>query len=263
MEPMLTTVATHLHQAERILFITGAGMSADSGLPTYRGIGGLYNGKLTAHDMPIETALSGQMMNTRPEVTWQYLYEIEQSCRGASYNVGHEIIHKIQQIKPDSWVLTQNIDNFHIQAGSSNVIEIHGKLHELFCIRCPYTRTVSDYTGLTLPPTCPKCGDLVRPKVVLFGEALPVTALNHLYEQLGRGFDLVFSIGTTSVFPYIAAPVVMAKQQGRPTVEINPGTTEVSQLVDYKLSAGAADVLKQLWQLLQSMPVAESKPAKW
>ncbi len=252
MNEMLETVAQHIREAERLLFITGAGMSADSGLPTYRGIGGLYNGKLTAHDMPIEVALSGDMMKNRPEITWQYLREIEQACRGASYNKGHEMIRNIQQLKPDSWVLTQNIDSFHEAAGSPNLIEIHGKLHDLYCVRCPYTTSVEDFSVLELPPTCPKCGDLVRPKVVLFGEALPPDALNTLYQQLAKGFDVVFSIGTTSVFPYIAAPVVMARQQGRPTVEINPSHTEVSKLVDYKFEAGAADVLTQLWQLLEA-----------
>lgn len=252
MNEMLETVAEHIRKANRLLFITGAGMSADSGLPTYRGIGGLYNGKLTAHDIPIEVALSGEMMRNRPEITWQYLREIEQACRGASHNQGHEIIRKIQEIKPDSWVLTQNIDSFHESAGSPNLIEIHGKLHDLYCVRCPYTISVEDFSVLMLPPSCPKCGDLVRPKVVLFGEALPPSALSVLYKQLELGFDVVFSIGTTSVFPYIATPIAMARQQGRLTVEINPSHTEVTKLVDYKFAAGAADVLTQLWQLLDT-----------
>jgi NAD-dependent deacetylase len=250
---VLNKVAQHLKQAERVLFITGAGMSADSGLPTYRGIGGLYNGRLTAHQVPIEVALSGQMLTTSPEITWQYLYEIEQACRGASYNRGHEIIKKIQEYIPDTWILTQNIDGFHRQVGCKKLIEIHGRLYDLFCTHCDYETTVENYLNLPIPPKCPKCGHLVRPDVVLFGEMLPDSALSVLTKQLTQGFDVVFSIGTTSVFPYISAPVQMARQQKRITVEINPSTTEVSHLVSYRLIGGATDMLTQLWQLIDDI----------
>ena len=88
----------------------------------------------------------------------------------------------------------------------------------------------------------------MRPEVVLFGEVLPESKLLTLYEQLETGFDIVFSIGTTSVFPYIAEPVRMAKRIGRPTVEINPGHSEVSYLVDLKLPLGAAEALDAIWR---------------
>jgi excinuclease ABC subunit B len=90
-----------------------------------------------------------------------------------------------------------------------------------------------------MPPFCPRCHAPVRPRVVLFGEVLPSAAIQHLYAELDQGFDLVFSIGTTSVFPYIAGPVAQASQTGIPTVEINPGETHVSRFVDYKLTSGA------------------------
>ncbi len=84
--------------------------------------------------------------------------------------------------------------------------------------------------------------------MVLFGEYLPADAVNRMYEQLQQGFDMIFSVGTTSVFPYIAEPVVEARFQGIPTVEINPGDTAVTAYVDYKLAAGAAASLTRLWQ---------------
>ena len=241
----VSRIATTLRGARRILFITGAGISADSGLPTYRGIGGLYNNRMTDEDLPIETALSGSMMEARPAITWKYLHQIEESCRGARFNDAHAIIAEWQD-RFEVCVLTQNIDGFHRAAGSRNLIEIHGDIHDLFCTRCTYQTTVPDYAGLTLPPACPRCQALVRPRVVLFGEALPAAAITHLYSELDRGFDLVFSIGTTSVFPYIAGPVVQASQQGVPTVEINPTDTNVSRFVDYKLAAGAAASLRAI-----------------
>ncbi len=249
-EKTIREIAHHIHQAERILFITGAGMSADSGLPTYRGIGGLYDSQLTNDDMPIETALSGEMLATRPEVTWKYLAEIEQTCRGAKFNRGHEVIAQIEQMKPQTWVLTQNVDSFHANAGTQQLIEIHGNILNLHCTQCDYEETVKDFSQLTLPPACPQCDSLVRPKVVLFGEMLPFEAVEILYAQLEQGFDLVLSIGTTSVFPYIAQPILIAHRQQIPTVEINPGQTHLSDLVNYKLPTTAANSLATLWQYL-------------
>ncbi|EIJ44198.1 NAD-dependent protein deacetylase, SIR2 family [Beggiatoa alba B18LD] len=250
MDTPLKTIAEHLRDAQRILFITGAGMSADSGLPTYRGIGGLYDGKLTHDNMPIEVALSGDMLMRKPEITWKYLLEIEKSCRGASFNRGHEVIAEIEQAKPETWVLTQNIDGFHRLAGNKHVIEIHGRVYDLHCVKCRYQFSVTDYTELAgFPPSCPKCSGLVRPNVVLFGEMLPEPALHRLYKVLEDGVDLVFTIGTTSVFPYIAQPVLAARSLGIPTVEINPGRTEVSYAVRYKVARGAAAVLDEVWQM--------------
>lgn len=244
----ITEIAAYLRQARRILFITGAGISADSGLPTYRGIGGLYDGQFTNDDLPIETVLSGDMLRQRPELTWKYILEIERACRGAFFNPGHRIIAQIEACKPDTWVLTQNIDGFHSDAGSRNVIEIHGRLRDLFCTVCGYARTVEDFSGLGLPPRCPECGGPVRPATVFFGEMLPDEPVRVLYDQLERGFDLVFSVGTTSVFPYIAEPVWQASLAGVPTVEINPEWTEVSQAVDYRLKVRAAEALARIWE---------------
>jgi NAD-dependent deacetylase len=238
-------IADEMRRARRLLFITGAGISADSGLPTYRGIGGLYNNQTTEENFSIETALSGSMMEANPAITWKYLHQIEHSCRGARFNDGHAIIAELQD-QFDVCVLTQNIDGFHRDAGSRNLIEIHGDIHDLFCIRCNYTATVPDYSELNLPPSCPRCHALVRPRVVLFGEVLPSHAIQHLYSELDRGFDLVFSIGTTSVFPYIAGPVVQASQMGIPTVEINPTDTNVTRFVDYKLTSGAAASMRAI-----------------
>jgi NAD-dependent deacetylase len=229
-----------LRSASRVLFITGAGVSADSGLPTYRGIGGLYDVESTPEGYPIEIALSGQMMGYKPEVCWKYIQQIEHACRGAKYNAAHAAITEIERRIPGTWVLTQNVDRFHAAAGSRNVIEIHGNIGDLLCTQCAWRKTVADYAGLDIPPKCPKCGSYVRPDVVLFGEALPLAAVETLQRELEVGFDVVFSLGTTSVFPYIAAPVLVAKRNGLATIEINPGHSEVSDLVDIRLPARAA-----------------------
>lgn len=101
-----------LQRAERMLIITGAGLSADSGLPTYRGLGGLYNGH-TPEGIPIEAALSGSMLQRNPALCWKYLAELGRACLSAQPNAGHYAIAELQRRKPHCWVLTQNIDGYH------------------------------------------------------------------------------------------------------------------------------------------------------
>lgn len=247
----LGAIAERLADARRVLFITGAGLSADSGLPTYRGIGGLYEDAVTEDDLPIEVALSGEMLNRRPAGVWKHIAQIEEGAMGAGFNGAHAAITRMQRRFDHCTVLTQNIDGFHLDAGSSDVIEMHGNVHQLDCTVCDWHDCVDDYAGLAVPPSCPACGALVRPRVVLFGEMLPLEALARLERAVERGFDAVFSVGTTSVFPYIAAPVVEARRRGKLTVEINPGDTEVSHLVDYRLRERAINVLPKLADLLE------------
>ena len=231
-----------------IFFVTGAGISADSGLPTYRGIGGLYNDRTTEDGIPIEMALSGQMLNQRPEVTWKYLAQIEKNCRNASFNRAHQVIAEMERRFERVWVLTQNIDGFHRDAGSRNVIEIHGNMHKLICMKCPWRAKVNDYSLLTVPPACPKCGFTVRPEVVFFGETLPAIECQILSDELAKGFDIYFSVGTTSVFSYIQQPILDAHYSKRPTIEINPDETGISHIVDIKINLGAAESLDRIWK---------------
>jgi len=241
-------IADMLVDSRSILFITGAGISADSGLPTYRGSGGLYNLDTTEDGLPVERALAGDIMRDYPELTWKYLAQIERTCRGARHNRAHEVIAEMERHFERVWTLTQNVTGFHRSAGAKNVIDIHGDLHNLRCTRCRYRRTVADYNSLSLPPRCPDCGTILRPDVVLFGEPLSPEKLLVLFLELDRGFDVVFTVGTSSVFSYIAEPVRMAAMLGRPIIEINPETSEVSDLVSIHLPMRAAPALDAIWQ---------------
>jgi NAD-dependent deacetylase len=240
-------IVEFLGSSHSLLFITGAGISADSGLPTYRGIGGLYNVNTTEEGMPIEEALSGETMRSRPELTWKYLAQIGRAAFAAKFNRGHEVIAEMEARFDRVCTLTQNVDGFHRQAGSKNVIDIHGDMHDLLCTACSFRERVNAFDEASLPPQCPECETILRPDVVLFGEMLPAEKVERLYHEVARGFDLVFTIGTTSVFPYIAQPVWIAARSGKPTVEINPGQSEVSELVDVKLPMGAAQALDAIW----------------
>lgn len=245
-EASLREATRLLAEAEAILFITGAGVSADSGLPTYRGIGGLYEDADTEEGLPIEEVLSGPMFARRPELVWRHIASIEAVCRGVAPNRAHQVIAELERARPRVVTLTQNVDGLHGAAGAREVIEIHGNIHTLRCTGCRATRAVRDYAGLALPPRCATCAAVERPEVVLFGEMLPPAAVERLEDELDRGFDLVVSVGTSSLFPYIAGPVLDAARRGTPTVEINPGETVVSGAVDVRLEVGAALALGEL-----------------
>lgn len=245
-------VASLLEQAQHPLFITGAGISADSGLPTYRGIGGLYEQKNTTEGIPIERALSGDMLRTRPELTWKYLLQIHKACVGASYNSAHETIAKIEKAKPDTWVLTQNVDGFHREAGSQNLIEIHGRTSELYCIDCSRRYDIGKLSerygqDIPLPPKCGECNGVLRPDAVLFGEMLPEKELHLMHKKAVVGRDIIFIIGTTAVFPYISQPILAARSLQIPTVEINPTDTFISHSVDYAIRETASNAMSRIW----------------
>jgi NAD-dependent deacetylase len=242
-------VVQRLGRARRVLAVTGAGMSADSGLPTYRGPSGLYHeSRTTSHGHSIEAALSGPMLAAKPEVAWHHLLEIERSCRGAEPNRGHRVLAEMQGYFDAVWILTQNVDGLHEAAGSRQVIDVHGDLHELRCTRCPFRERVADYSGLGFPPLCPRCGAVLRPDVVLFGEHLPEAKMRRLEAEMVRGFDMVFSIGTSSLFDYIVAPLRIAQAAGKATVEINPDATAASGFVDFTIRARAAVALDEIWE---------------
>ena len=249
---IIKSVATVINQAERILFITGAGISADSGLPTYRGVGGLYEDQATDDGISIELALSNHMFARRPDITWKYLWQLGAACHGTHFNRAHEVIALLQQRKPKSVVLTQNIDGLHRMAGSTNLIEVHGHAFDLYCIGCSATFSADELIDNyeikpKLPPTCPTCGGMIRPNVVLFGEQLPDEAVLAMIDLSHKPVDLVIAIGTSSSFPYILRPVIDAGYRGVPTVEINPSDTPISDIVTYRLKLRAAEAMDQIW----------------
>ncbi len=241
-----------LSDCKSVLAITGAGVSAESGIPTYRGISGLYNRGNTVEGYAIEDILSAEMLAARPELTWKYLREIGTAVSQAKPNRAHQVLALMERHFDRFCLLTQNIDGFHKAAGSQNLIEIHGNLDQVHCMRCPTWTPTNMVQFDSLPPRCSSCQGVLRPQVVLFGEMLPTEAIQHLEKELAQGFDAVFSIGTTSVFPYIQAPVRAAAASGNVTVEINPDRTVLSDLFDFKLNLPAGKALDAIWRAIAS-----------
>lgn len=220
-------------------------MSADSGLPTYRGINGLYNDFEIEQNLPIEEILHAYTLARNPALTWKYIAQIDSACRAAGPHDGHRVLAAWDK-RFELWVATQNVDGFHRGAGSLNVIELHGNLSRLYCCACRADFVNLDFDLAILPPRCTHCDGLVRPDVVLFGELLPQSAVTQYERELARGFDVMIAVGTTAAFPYIAQPLHSAGARGCVTVEINPDRTALSHDVNHHLNGPAREVLLAL-----------------
>lgn len=257
----LDAAAELLKQSNRVLFITGAGISADSGLPTYRGIGGLYNRRKTEEGYTIEECLSKTMLWEKPAVTWKHMRQLGLTIAKHRPNAAHGIMARWETEFAErggkTVVVTQNVDGYHRVAGSRNVYEFHGSFGTIYCTDCPWVENFPINAALverleqmrdSLPPRCPDCGGLVRPKVVLFEENLPLDEIEEFQYEFngGRGFDLVFAVGTSAMFPYIYGPFLMAASLGIPTIDINPAESELSQAARIHLPMTAAEALTEI-----------------
>jgi NAD-dependent deacetylase len=239
---MLDAVANLLTQARSALFITGSGLSADSDLPHYRGIPGLLrktkeDGKLFEASLAIET------LQHKPMTTWKLLLDMDARVRAAKPNAGHTALVSFERSLERCTIMTSNVDRLHQRAGSKNVIEMHGALHDLLCARCEISTRHERFDRMDVPPLCAACGTVLRPDMPLFGEQLPADPFTRLQVELDAGFDLVCTVGVTTMFPYLARPLLVAKSEGVPTVEIGPQTTDVSDVVDFRFKGSPMRVL--------------------
>jgi len=249
MLPIPQSVLRRLAAVRSAGFITGAGLSAESGIPTYRGQGGIYDDPEEG-DRTIE-ALTGATFQCDPARTWKAIAELVEKAHGAVPNAGHRALVAIEHQLEHFVLLTQNVDGLHQQAGSANVIDIHGTLRDLVCPACSF-KSLLDPGPILQAPRCEECQVIMRPRVVLFGEMLP----EHKVQRIATDFyanppDLVVIAGTSAVFPYIVEPVRVARQKGRLTIEVNP-EPELEALVDYCIRAPAGIALPALAETLSA-----------
>jgi len=220
--------------------VTGAGISAASGIPTYRGQGGIYDDPEEG-DRTVE-ALSGPTLRSDPDRTWRAIKELAMAARNAVPNAGHHAIVALERRYDRVVLLTQNVDGLHEAAGSQNVIDIHGNLRRTICQICDAIGDEPPWDALDGAPRCP-CGGVLRPDVVLFEEMLPPDKVQRLYAELvGDPPEVMIAVGTTAMFPYICEPVHATRLAGGTTVEVNPEETPLSDVVTYRL-AGHADII--------------------
>ena len=217
--------AIHKTRPQRVVVFTGAGVSADSGIPTFRGAGGLWR-NFRAEDLATPDAFRRD-----PRLVWEW-YEWRRSLiREAKPNAAHEAIARL----PRTPVVTQNVDGLHARAGAETVIELHGNLFRVRCTREGTIRAHEDAFA-EVPPHC-QCGALLRPDVVWFGEMLPDDAVASAVSAI-RAADLLLVIGTSGVV-YPAAGFV-GLHQGL-SVEVNPEASGVSSACTFAIAARAAE----------------------
>jgi NAD-dependent deacetylase len=227
-----------LRGSTRTVVFTGSGISAESGVPTFREA---QTGLWARYD-PQELA-TPEAFERNPGLVWDWYAWRRKLVAEARPNPGHLAISGMQEVFPDLTLVTQNVDGLHQRAGSREVIELHGNIRRT---KCPLEGiAVEEYDDTESPPVCPSCGTALRPDVVWFGEMLPPAALESASEA-SRGSDVFLSVGTSSlVYPAAALPFT-ALENGATLVEVNPGETPLTSRVDYVLRGPAGDVLPRL-----------------
>jgi NAD-dependent deacetylase len=233
------TISTELRQrfatASRVLVLTGAGVSAESGVPTFRGGGNTAVWK----GMPFDVISSAGMIARDLPAVWEWFDYRRELLKTLTPNPAHVEIARWQQRMPELTLVTQNIDGLHQKAGSTGVIELHGNIWRARCIGCSVT---VDYSNTRRPDACLSCGDPLRPDVVLFGEFLPPGAFE-LAAAAASSCEFCLVVGTSSlVYPAAGLPEI-AKGAGAYLCEVNPERTPLSAFCDEVVKGKAGEVL--------------------
>ena len=246
-EALPEEVVNAVRGARRVLVLTGAGMSAESGVPTFRDA---QTGLWEEFD-PAQLA-SEEAWRADPPFVWAWYAWRMQLVRGVEPNPGHRALAALAAHKEVA-ISTQNVDDLHERAGSTVAAHVHGSLHALRCADCqaPYPAEVSlpvEPEERIDPPTCPECEGHVRPGVVWFGEILPteaVEATEEAIDALGPG-DVALVVGTSGIVYPAAGYPAMARAEGATVIEVNPTETEISDMCHHHLRGTAAEVLPAL-----------------
>ena len=234
----LGRAAEILAAATRVAVLTGAGISAESGVPTFRGEGGFWRGR-SAMDLA-----TPQAFERDPRGVWEfYRYRIA-GLEGIEPNSGHRALADLEGRCERFWLITQNVDGLHRAAGSRNVIELHGTLGEARCQACPYRCESRELPSGPIP-ACPRCGDRLRPAVVWFGENLPGPELVAAEEAI-RDCEIMLVVGTSGVVEPAASFARWAASGGAKVLEVNLEPTPISEIADVSLLGPAGILLPRL-----------------
>lgn len=239
-ESLLSAAAEILRRSKNTLVFTGAGISVESGIPPFRGPGGLWS----KHDPGL---FEISYFRANPGPGWQLLKTLfYEGLAQAKPNAAHLALARLERAGKVAAVVTQNIDGLHQAAGSGIVHEFHGSIRELHCLDCPGQVPASAVSLLVLPPPCPECGGVLKPGIVFFGEAIPEEASRAAVEAAHRA-EAVLVIGTTGeVMPAARVPM-LAKQCGAAVVEINIRPSAYTHAItDVFLQGPAGEIMQAL-----------------
>lgn len=234
-----------MSRSKRIVILTGAGISAESGVPTFRGKEGLW-GKFK----PEELATMDAFM-ANPKIVWEWYNWRRKLLSEVKPNPGHLALFQLEQYLDNLVIVTQNVDGLHSMAGSTNVLELHGNIRRNKCLDCNRQMELQHEIDPDSIDTCPQCGGKIRPDIVWFGEMLPEDVISEAFLQTERA-DIFFSIGTSALVHPAASLPVLAQRHGATLVEINPEETPLTGLADIVLREKSGDVLPSLLGYLQA-----------
>ncbi len=233
-----------LKDANSICVLTGAGISAESGVETFRGAGGLWS-KLK----PEELANFDAFMRN-PELVWEWYNYRKKIIHEVSPNAGHVALARLETLVQEFTLVTQNIDNLHFRAGNKKILELHGNIERSYCTKCGKLAGIIEIFRNTGVPKCVFCGGLVRPDVVWFGEMLPEGVFERAVDA-AKKCDLFLTVGTSAVvFPAAGLPLA-ALDGGAYVVEINTEHTELSNSVNEMLQGKAGEILPKLVEIAE------------
>jgi NAD-dependent deacetylase len=237
LEPIRQTVAA----GAAVTVLSGAGISAASGIPTFRGA----RDSLWARYRPEQLA-TPEAFAADPELVWRWYDWRRGLIAGSEPNAAHRALAELER-RTSVTVVTQNVDGYHQQAGSSQVLEYHGSLWRVRCVECGSGR-VDRRVPIPIPPRCPACDGLLRPGVVWFGEGIDQT-VHMAAEQAAANCDVFLVVGTAATVYPAAALVATACRAGALVAEFNVGSSAVSTLADLFVAGSAADTLPRLLKL--------------
>lgn len=222
-----------------VAVLTGAGVSKESGIPTFRdALTGLWA------DYDPEKLATAQGFLSDPPLVWQWYDWRRRLLADVEPNAGHYAIAEMESLAKRVVVITQNVDGLHARAGSTAVLELHGSITSFYCFD-GHHRVDDVPLGLPSPPLC-RCGSLVRPAVVWFGEMLPDGLIEAAIHEVTTAADVVFVVGTSGIVQPAASLPLLARRSGKKVVEINPEPTPVTPVCDIYISGKSGEILPQI-----------------
>lgn len=234
---LLDDARAAVRAARSIAVLTGAGVSAESGIPTFRSNGGFWQQRR------FEDLATPEAFHRNPKFVWTWYEERRRGIAQARPNAGHLALVELERRAPEFTLITQNVDGLHDLAGSRNLIKLHGDIWVLRCLRCRREETIREELH-ELPPHC-DCGGMLRPGVVWFGETLPEGAMDRATEAVRRCDVLIVAGTSAQVYP-AAGLIPLAVRGGATVIEVNPAETDFSEEVTFTVRGGAAEILPVL-----------------
>lgn len=231
-------IAERITRGMKVAVLTGAGISSESGIPTFRGDEGLWKTY-----RPEELA-NPQAFAAHPHRVWEWYQYRRGIVRQAEPNSGHLALKDLEDLLEDFSLITQNVDSLHIRAGSRNILELHGNIEKNYCSRCRKRYDKLFDQKIIECPEC-SCGGYIRPDIVWFGEMLPAGVFERAM-QAAESADLFLSIGTSAVVYPAAMIPFRAMEKGAAVIEVNPQVTELSSYCELSLRGGSGEILPQL-----------------